>query len=165
MLIPFDAADAPMVADWLADPGVHEWMDFGAGVQSPGELALRAMAQRDVHLIRLVETGGRPVGIVALSDIDRSFRTANLWFALGDPDLGGQGHTTRGVSEILTEGFDGLGLVSVGAWTVEGNRASQRVLEKSSFRVVGRRRRCHRIGSRWRDRLLFDLLAEEHLES
>lgn len=162
MLRPFEAADAPTVAAWLADPAVHQWMDFGAGVQSPGELALRAMGQREIHLMRVLEVEGRAVGIVALSDIDTTFKTANLWFALGDRELAGRGHTTRGVAEILTEGFERLGLESVGAWTVDGNRASQRVLEKNSFRSVGTRRRCHRIGSGWHDRLLYDLLAEEH---
>ena len=66
------------------------------------------------------------------------------------------------MSEILTMGFKVLGLQAINAWTVESNGPSIRVLEQNQFRLIGRQRRCHYIDGFPFDRLLFDLLAEEH---
>lgn len=164
-LRPIDGeSDLELAASWLSRPEVHEWLHFGPGVQAPGIVALRVMAQRDAHRIRLFASGpgGDALGLVALSDIDLEFRTATLWYALGEGRLAGRGLTSRAVGLLLEEAFCELGLASVGAWVVEGNAGSVRVLERNGFRPMGRRRLCHRVGGALRDRLLYDLLAHEH---
>lgn len=159
-----EAADLPVVAGWLADPGNAQWLDFGGGVQTLTPAALGVMNQRDLHLLRLYSDsdGGSPIGIVALSNVSRAVGTAMLWYVLGDKAHGGRGVTTRAVSELLDMAFAELGLAAVNAWTVEHNVASQRVLEHNGFRLIGRQRACHVIDGRRYDRLLFDMLAEEH---
>lgn len=156
--------DIPVVSSWLADEQNHRWLDFGGGRQVLAASALKIMAQRDLHLLRVyaLETGGPPVGLVALSDVDRSFRTARLWYVLGEKRLSRQGLTTRAVSRLLGLGFTTLELGSVNAWVVEDNRPSVRVLERNGFRRIGRQRKCHSVDGRLRDRILYDLLAEEY---
>lgn len=155
--------DIPLVAGWLAEPGTRQWLWFGPGVQSLSPASLKMMARRDLHVLRLfaADADGPPVGIVALSDVDRAFRTAALWFVLGDPAHRGRGLTSRAVKSLLTEGF-GEGIAAVSAWAVSGNAASVRVLERNGFRFIGRQRACHRIDGHARDRLLYDLVADEH---
>src|ERR1043166_2342057 len=70
---------------------------------------------------------------------------------------------SRAASRILTYGFQELGLEAVAAWTVEINVPSRRALEHLHFRFVGRQRRCHWIDGKPYDRLLYDLLATEHV--
>ena len=159
-------ADIPIVADWLARKETYQWLDFGGGRQVLRAGSLKIMSQRDIHLLRVYcsESGEAPVGLVALSDVDRTFKTARLWYLLGNTDFAGRGLTTRAVSHLLEEGFQTLGLAAVNAWTVEHNTASIRILERNNFRPIGRQRRCHYIDGRAFDRLLFDLLAEEHAD-
>jgi RimJ/RimL family protein N-acetyltransferase len=160
---PFEPEDAVLVASWLAAEENHKWLDFGQGVQAPTAVSLRLMAQRDLHRLYLytAEDGRTPIGIVALSNIDRGFGTASCWYVLGDKSQGGGGRTTAAVRRVLSVAFDELGLRAVNAWAVEANRPSVRVLEKAGFRPAGRLRRCHVVDGAPCDRLLFDVLSEE----
>ena len=151
-------------AGWLADAANARWLDFGAGVQTLTAPALILMTRRPNHLLRVFTADGEDeaAGLVAFSDIVRPAGTARLWYVLGAKGHAGRGLTTRAVSRLLTVGFTELGLVAVNAWAVDGNAASVRVLERNGFRLVGRQRRCHVMDGRRHDRLLYDLLAEEH---
>jgi ribosomal-protein-alanine N-acetyltransferase len=108
------------------------------------------------------DTNGTPIGVVALSNISRTFKTATLWYVLGDKRFAGQVHTGRAVSRLLGHAFDVLKLQAINAWAVDSNVASIRVLTRNGFQFVGRQRRCHIIEGRAADRLLFDLLASEY---
>lgn len=160
-----EPAEVPRVADWLAQKDNYQWLDFGHGQQALSAPVLALMNKRETHLLRLftADAADVPIGVVALSDISPIYRTAALWYVLGDKRFGGQGYTTRAVAEMLTVGFRELGLHVVQAWAVEANAASVTVLRRNQFRLVGRLRQAHEIdGRRW-DRLLFDLLGSEHV--
>lgn len=164
-LLPLDTPEQiELAAGWLSTYDNYKWLDFGAGVQKVGPATLKVMAQRDLHVIRLftADDGDLPVGIVGLTNVDRSHKTATLWGVLGRKRYGG--FITRATSRLLTYAFTELGLRAVTAWTVEINVASRRALERLHFRYIGRQRQCHYIDGRPYDRLLFDLLAAEHEE-
>jgi RimJ/RimL family protein N-acetyltransferase len=165
-LIAPDAELLALAATWLADESNTRWLDFGHGRQTLPPGALMLMAKQPAQMFRIFtsETDDRPVGLVALSDIAPTFGTANLWYVLGAKEYGGRGLTTRAVSRLLTEAFADRHLVAVSAWAVDVNRASIAVLEKNRFTLIGRQRRCHVVGGDHHDRLLYDLLAEEHEE-
>ena len=162
-LLPLDSPELlELVGHWLGKEENAKWLDFGNGVQAPTPAMLRIMTQRGLHVLR-VYTGGvdeAPAGVVGLSNVDRRFKTATAWAVLGNKRYGGC--TTAAVSELLSVGFDELGLTAVNAWTVEINVAARRVLEQLGFQPIGRQRHCHVIDGRAYDRLLFDLLASEH---
>ena len=162
-LRPIESDEFELVAGWLADKRNSVWLDFGGGRRSVGPLSLKAMCQRDLHCLRvfLPNEDDRPVGLVALSNVDHAFRTAEVWCVLGRKGYGPQDLTVRAVAALLEHGFTTMDLQAVFAWTVEGNRGSRRLLDRLGFTQVGRRRRCHAIEGELRDRLLFDMLAEE----
>lgn len=163
-LRPVEPADVRLVADWLARDENARWLDFGGGQRALTTASLWMMAHRRLHVLRLFmsDAADRPIGLVALSDVDPEFRTARLWYVLGDKAFAGRGCTSRAVHALLNSAFGDLGLEAINAWTVECNAPSIRVLERNRFRLIGRQRRCHRIDGRTYDRLLFDLLATEH---
>lgn len=164
-LAPLDEATLPAVAEWLGRDDVYRWLDFGLGLQRVTLPALKVMARRDAHCLWIHTPEGvdcPPIGIVGLSNISRPFRTATVWAVLGERAYGGRGHTYRATARLLTHAFRTLGLASVNAWAVEANVASQRILRRLGFRLIGRQRQCHLIDGRLCDRLLFDLLASEH---
>jgi RimJ/RimL family protein N-acetyltransferase len=155
--------DLEMIASWLAEPRVSKWLDFGT--ERPlRSLALKyAISQGSMRLFTYAADGeeGAPIGVVGLSDIHPRFRTALLWYALGDPRYAGQGLTGGAAKEVVRIGFQDLDLRAINAWVVVGNEASVRILENIGFRRIGRQRRCHLIEGRRRDRLLFDIVSSE----
>ncbi len=164
-LRPIETSEIDLIAGWLGKKENYQWLDFGGGNQTLSAISLRVLTQRDIHVIRCFtsDTNDAPIGLVALSNFARNFGTATLWYLLGDKAYAAKGYTTRAVSETLTFGFTGLGLRAVNAWAVELNLSSIRILERNNFSLIGRQRQCHLIEGRVCDRLLFDLLASEHL--
>jgi RimJ/RimL family protein N-acetyltransferase len=165
-LLPLDRAERiELAARWLAQKENHQWLDFGNGGQAISPALLKVMAQRDTHFIRLY-TGPHddaPIGIAALNNVDRRFRSGVFWGAAGDKSFRSRGWGTLAGSKFLTLAFHELGLHVIQTWVAEGN-PSQRLVERLGFRFVGRQRRSHAIDGRPCDRLLYDLLAAEHRE-
>lgn len=153
------------VSGWLAQRENCQWLDFGNGRQAVTPALLKIMSQRDTHFMR-VYTSDRDdtiIGVVGLNNVDRNFGTATLWGVSGDKSFRNRGYAGVAASKLLTLAFRDLGLRSVNTWTVDCN-PSARTVERIGFRFIGRQRQCHCIDGRAYDRLLFDLLADEHRE-
>lgn len=165
-LSPIDDTSFELVAGWLGRPEIYQWLDFGYGTQCLPPQALKAMLRRDIHVLRTYtgDDDSRPIGVVALSNVSHTFKTATLWVVLGERRYGGRGYPARAVSRLLTLGFRELDLGAINAWAVECNHASIRIMKRLGFQYIGRQRRCHRIAGECYDRLLFDLLPSEHRE-
>lgn len=165
-LVPLVTAEhLEQAARWLADPGTCAWLDFGNGVQSPGPASLKMMAQKDTHALRLftADEDDHPIGLVGLSNIDRRFKTATIWIALGEKHYSARGYAYRAGAAMLDYAFGELGLHAINAWAVDSNHASVRLMRRLKFHGIGRQRQCHYIDGQAHDRLWFDLLAADHL--
>lgn len=166
-LLPIDSAQmVELVAGWLSKKENHQWLELTDHGQVLTPMWLKIMLQRPTELIRVFtrDPDGCPVGVVGLTKINRTFRTALVWIAVGDKSFRSRGYATRAVSEVLTLGFKEFGLHAIYAWLVDGN-PSIKIVERLGFTFIGRQRQCHYIDGRPRDRLMFDLLAAEHKES
>lgn len=163
-LLPLDNPDAcRLVAGWMVQKENYQWLDFGNGRQILTPEWLRIAAQRPTEVLRLY-TGAddaRPLGIVGLTEVDRTFRTARIWVAAGDKSFTARGFATRAAARMLTLGFRELGLHVINTWIVDGN-PSLRIAQRLNFRLIGRQRQCHLIDGEPRDRLWLDVLASEH---
>lgn len=164
-LLPLDTPERiALAAQWLAQKENYQWLDFGNGGEAISPMLLKIMAQRDAHFLRLYTApDGTPIGIAALNNVDRRFRSAVFWGAAGDKSFRSRGWGTLAGSKFLTLAFRELGLNVIQTWVAEGN-PSQRLVERLGFRFVGRQRQCHAIDGRPCGRLLYDLLAAEHRE-
>lgn len=120
------------------------------------------MCQRETDVLRVFtpDDGDQPIGVVGLTYIHRKFKTALLWVMTGDKSFPALGYATLAASEILSYGFEVLGLRAIRGWVVEGN-PSIKILQRLGFNLIGRQRQCHCIDGRHYDRLLFDLLPSE----
>lgn len=162
---PIRNEEIELVSKWMAQKENYQWLDFGSGTQVLKEPAIRIMNQREIHHFRIFtadDQEDQPIGLVALSDISTNFHSATLWYVLGEKKYNGRQYTSRAVREMLTRAFDKMHLKTVYAWAIEQNRPSIRILEKNNFRMIGVRRKCHKINGRLCNRLLFDLLSSEH---
>lgn len=164
-LLPLESAETiELVAGWLAEKHNYQWLDFGNGQQVVSPAVLKIMAQRDTHLLRVYTADHdetTPIGIVALENVNRKFRTATLWGAAGDKSFRNRGYAAAASSMLMSLAFDELDLHVINTWVVDGN-PSQRIVERLGFRYGGRQREAHEIDGRKHDRLLYDILADEH---
>jgi RimJ/RimL family protein N-acetyltransferase len=164
-LLPIDnRALIELAARWLADESNHQWLDFGGGRQIVTPALLNVMLQRSTHFMRaFTSASGRPIGLVALHDVNRLVGTATLWSVTAEKSFHSRDCATLAASRFLTLAFGQLGLGVINTWVAEGD-PSRHALERLNFRYVGRMRRCHAIGGRICDRVYYDLLASEHRE-
>ena len=165
-LLPLDRPELiELAASWLGQKENYQWLDFGSGRQHITPALLKVMAQRETHVVRLYtsDEDGTPIGIVALNNVERGFKTATFWGLSGDKSFRCRGYSTIASSKLLTFAFRDLGLHAINTWAVEHN-PSIRTIERLGFRFIGRQRQCHYIDGRLHDRLLFDLLASEYRE-
>ena len=165
-LLPLDTPETiELAANWLAQKENYQWLDFGSGRQLVLPTLLKVMAHRETHFLRLYTSDNDdiPIGILGLNNVDRTFKSATFWGVAGDKSFRNRGYSTFASSRFLTLAFRDLGLHVINTWVVEHN-PSMRTVERLNFRFIGRQRQCHFMNGRAYDRLLFDLLAGEHVE-
>ena len=102
---------------------------------------------------------GELAGVIAVSNVVYgAFRSANIGYWV-DARRHGRGLATRAVGAVVDQAFGPLGLHRLQAGTLVDNVASQRVLEKNGFELIGLARNYLHIGGAWRDHLLFQRTA------
>ncbi|MEV7424020.1 MULTISPECIES: GNAT family N-acetyltransferase [unclassified Streptomyces] len=131
---PADFFTARDQANRLADPSVQRW---------------------------LLTEGPRVVGTATLTNIALgSFRSANLGYWI-DSDYTGRGLATRAAEEICRVARDDYGLHRVEAGTLLVNTASQRVLSKCGFELIGTAPSYLHIAGQWRDHRLYQRILHD----
>ncbi|MFF5569012.1 GNAT family N-acetyltransferase [Streptomyces sp. NPDC012623] len=109
----------------------------------------------------LLVDGPRVVGTVTLSNIALGcFRSAHLGYWI-DADHTGRGLATRAAEEVCRAARDELGLHRVEAGTLLVNTASQRVLGKCGFELIGTAPRYLHIAGEWRDHRLYQRILHD----
>jgi len=109
----------------------------------------------------VIEVDGQLAGRITVTNVARGpFCSGSLgyWVAA---DQTGRGAATAAVSEVLTDCFARHGLHRLEAATLVDNHASQTVLRRTGFTLIGLAPRYLRIAGQWRDHLLFQRLADD----
>jgi RimJ/RimL family protein N-acetyltransferase len=145
-----------LVASWLANPEINRWLS-GEWREKPATASIVAIAVRNRrNRLFLVRSDDTPCGLVALGEIDLADRLAMAWYLMGDLQFRGRGITSDALTQLVSLGFNDLGLCCIYAWVMVGNEGSVRVLEKSGFSKVGRLRNAALSHGRQVDRIYFD---------
>jgi len=154
--------DFDLVRPWFDDPENAKWLKSVYRFAKYNKITHESSLKQRSNYLCIGVVGDTPVGLVALSLIDRLDRNAMVWYLVANNKFRGRGIGTRLVNLILKEAFGSFALQSVYASVVSGNHGSCRVLEKNNFRKVGLQRRCHySTEGLFHDRLIFDILSEE----
>ncbi len=113
------------------------------------------IARNESGLSFAILDGAELAGTISLSNVSfGSFRSANVGYWV-DASRNGRGLASRAVGALVEHAFGELELHRLEAGTLVDNVASQRVLEKNRFELVGLARNYLRINGEWRDHLLF----------
>jgi len=103
------------------------------------------------------------VGLIGLHDIDWYSRNAEIGYWIWK-EYWGKGYATEAVKLVLKYAFEYLNLNKVSGRVCEPNKASQRVLEKNGFKLVGKLRKQEYIPEMGLvDVLIYDILREEYI--
>ncbi|TDE42599.1 GNAT family N-acetyltransferase [Nonomuraea mesophila] len=109
----------------------------------------------------LLTDGERVVGRMTLNNIVRGpWLNADLGYWI-DAGYAGRGLTTHAVMEVCRMADQDLGLHRVAASTLVGNAASQAVLRKAGFELVGTAPHYLEIDGRWQDHRLFQRILND----
>lgn len=157
-----DANDVNDIVNWLAEPDINQWFDFGEGRQTLSVLAMRLMMQSARHRLRVFGLAGHNVGsgLLAVSDLSHAFGNGSFWVLRDARRPACQDMTLLASRQILQDAFDADRLHCVTAWAVDCNVRSRRLLERIGFRTIGLQRNCHVIHGSRCGRVLYDLLPE-----
>jgi ribosomal-protein-alanine N-acetyltransferase len=105
--------------------------------------------------------GGELAGVANLSQIFHGpFRNAYLGYYAFAP-FDGQGLMAEGLALTIRHAFGAIGLHRIQANVQPGNERSITLLRSLGFSEEGYARRYLKIGGRWRDHVLFALLADD----
>lgn len=119
-------------------------------------------SEPDPNLILLIiDVDGRPVGDIAIFEIERRSQRAGIGLGIWRPEDRGQGYGTDALRATLRWAFRELNLHRVELGVDPENKAAIRVYEKLGFVVEGRRREHHFDDGRFIDELMMGLLRPE----
>lgn len=112
----------------------------------------------------VIESDGVVVGRVNVSNVALGpFCSGSLGYWVARSHTG-RGLASAAVAEVLERCFGEHGLHRLEAATLVDNAASQAVLRRNGFTLIGRARGYLRIAGAWRDHLLFQRLADDPLD-
>lgn len=161
-LVEIEPGDAKAIENWLLDPSIHQWMDFGGGRQTLSAIAIMVLGRSRSHFVRLIkDSEGSPFAVVGLQHIDGQFKNSMLWYFRSDKTRKNGIKASEFTWAAVDHGFRTLGLQSIHAWVAENNVPSIALLKRLHFRETGRMRLAHRIDDVPCDRILFDITRAE----
>lgn len=108
----------------------------------------------------VIQSDGRLIGRLTIREIaGRPVHKATLGYWVADSDAG-RGHAGRAVAEGIRRATQELGLHRLEASTQVANEASQRVLRRNGFQLMGVAHDHIFTAGRWHDELLWERLLD-----
>ena len=80
----------------------------------------------------------QPIGLMGLSNIDKSNRRADLFIAIGEDDYRGKGYGRPAILWLINYGFNKLKLHKINLGVTEENVPAVKLYKKVGFKVEGR---------------------------
>lgn len=103
-------------------------------------------------------------GAIRFNSFERKWRCGEIGYEL-HPDHWGKGLMTEAVRAVVASGHQTFRLNRIDAWTLPGNGASDRVLEKSGFRHEGTLRQKAWFKSAFHDFRIFGRIAGDAMSA
>lgn len=166
VLRPVAAADLADIHGLLSIPEVTRHSNWPDGMDRDEcarfireWLELPASAKGCAWVIEAAEAGGF-VGCIRYNYITRPSNVGGIGYEL-HPAFWGRGLMTEAVHAVVAAGHDRLGANRVEAWTLPGNPASDRVLQKAGFLLEGTLRQIRWFKGRYHDLRWFGRVATD----
>jgi ribosomal-protein-alanine N-acetyltransferase len=145
-----EAVDPPRPEEFYTESGQRDRID-------------RLMAARADDTLRFwtIRVDGRIAGDIGITGIERGpFQSAHLGY-LVDTNYRGRGVASAAVALAVQHAFGEMRLHRLDAGVLTTNIASQRVLLKSGFELLGLARAYLFIAGEWRDNLIYQMIGAD----
>jgi [ribosomal protein S5]-alanine N-acetyltransferase len=111
-----------------------------------------------------IELEGELVGTISVSNVVRgAFQSASVGYGVARQH-NGRGIASLAVAVVTDWGFEECALHRLEAGTLLHNAASQRVLARNGYRLIGIAPRYLELAGRWQDHVLFARTVEDEAE-
>jgi len=147
-----------LIAGWLSRPDTNRWLTSEWRNRKVSSSMIAIAVRNKKNRLFLVKSDEMPSGLVGLSDIDLDDKTSMIWYFLGNLELSCKGVISEAVRKLVSLAFHDMGLLSVYAWIMENNIASEKVLYKVGFSKAGCIRLATNSSGIQVNRIYFDLI-------
>lgn len=159
-----EPSDAPFLAGLINDPDVRGVLGaynliFPASVDTEQRWIDAAVKTTDVHLIPTKRSGGAPIGIISLKDINERNASAHLSIIL-ERKSWDKGYGTEAITGLLGFMFTRMNIHRVWLRVSKDNKRAIGCYEKCGFEVEGTLREDHFAHGAWRDSYLMSVLSD-----
>jgi len=167
-LRPIKRDDLANFLKWFNDPEVTQYLLLYLPMNEIAEAkwieeVTTTGATTGVHLvIEAIENDTfKPIGTIALSNINPRNQTAEFGIAIGEKDYWSKGYGTEAARLLIEYGFKQLNLNRVSSSAKAFNERSLRLHKTVVFRQEGIMRQSEFVNGKFHDKVMFGLLREE----
>jgi len=162
--------DAKAFRALLSIPEVTRYSNWPNAPKPPyAERAIRWMAR--LHASSngcawiIEDSASRAIlGAIRFNHIERKWKVGLIGYEL-HPEFWGRGLMTEALQAVVLCGHQAFSLNRIEAWTLPGNGASDRVLEKAGFQYEGTLRQKARFKGEYHDFRMFGRIAGDPMNS
>ena len=161
--------DAEAFRALLSIPEVTRYSNWPDAPKQPfGERAMRWMSKPHAGsngCAWIIEDGTSRafIGAIRYNRFERKWKVGEVGYEL-HPEFWGRGLMTEALRAVVSCGHQAFGLNRIEAWTLPGNGASDRVLEKAGFRYEGTLRQKAHFKDEFHDFRMFGRIATDPLQ-
>jgi len=167
LLRAYTERDFEGVHAYASDPETVRFMTWGPNTpQQTRDFRREAVAQQSVtprvnyHFVVALRESGQIIGGCGIHIRQPEHRGAEIGYCF-HRDFWGQGYATEAAAALLRFGFEQLQMHRIYARCDPLNIGSERVMQKNGMRKEGHFRQIYWRKGKWRDSLLYAILAEE----
>ncbi|HOA14931.1 MAG TPA: GNAT family protein [Bacillota bacterium] len=161
-LSPIDPKDYMTYTKWVNDLDTALGMLFLGSVLGEEKEAEVIERLKDGQNFAIVDSkSDRLIGNCGIPDANLKDRSCEVGIFIGEKEKRGKGYGTEAMKLLCDYAFNVLNMHRVFLRVYSFNKPAIRSYEKVGFRLAGRMREAKRIGGRWHDELLMDMLESE----
>ncbi|MBA2253571.1 MAG: GNAT family N-acetyltransferase [Chloroflexi bacterium] len=147
-LRPSEPTDIDLFLGWLNDAETAAFLALRSPIGRAAEerwveRMLESHGKDTFHFVMCRLSDDRPIGSIALHEVDHVNGNAGVGVAIGEKPLWGKGYGTDAMNALLDFAFGELRLERVWLDVYAGNERGQRSYLKSGFTLEGTLRRAH----------------------
>lgn len=164
-LVALSSEYLPFYQKWINDPEVSDFLGsvyFPYSILQERQWLERSMAAGDYGKhFTIVTKKGKPIGNLALMEINYIDRNATLGIMIGEKDFWNKGFGTDAITTLLGYAFESVGLNKVELRLNSGNNRALICYKKCGFKLEGRKKQQTFYKGKYEDELIMGVLKKD----